>query len=127
MMIGWMLAAAVIVALLAIGIGGVMAPRSASRQYGVVLDDPRALGIIRAMAARDFVIGVLLGMVAVEATRNTVACAMVVTAFIAAVDLRIVMADRVATSRPRLDRATALHASGAVGLLITGAVLVAGY
>jgi hypothetical protein len=126
-MIGWILTALIVVALLAIGLGGVLVPRSAAIQYGLFLDDARAGGLIRAMAARDLVIGGLLGMVALTATRHTLGCAMCLTAFIAAVDLIVVTADRSATSRPRLDRATALHASGAVALLITGAVLLAGY
>jgi hypothetical protein len=126
-MIGWILAVLVIVALLAIGLGGVAAPRSASMQYGIVPDDARAVGLIRAMAVRDLVIGGLLAMLALAATRHALGWAMFLTAPIAAVDLLVVMADRRATSRSPLDRASALHAGGAVGLLITGAVLLAGY
>jgi hypothetical protein len=126
-MIGLTLAALNVVGLLAIGIGGVVAPRGASKEYGIVLDDPRAVGFIRAMAARDLVIGGLLGMMALVATRHTLGWAMWLTAFIAAIDLLVVTADRRATSRSRLARATLLHAGGTVGLLITGAVLLAGY
>jgi hypothetical protein len=126
-MIGSTLATLVIMGLLAIGVGGVIAPRRASEQYGVVLADARALGLIRAMAARDLVIGGLLGMLALAVTRPTLGWAMWLTAVIAAVDFLVVSADRRATSRTRLDRATALHGGGAVGLLVAGAVLLAGY
>jgi hypothetical protein len=126
-MIGSTLATLVIMGLLAIGVGGVIAPGRASEQYGVVLADARALGLIRAMAARDLVIGGLLGMLALAVTRPTLGWAMWLTAVIAAVDFLVVSADRRATSRTRLDRATALHGGGAVGLLVAGAVLLAGY
>ena len=125
-MIGWVLAALVVVGLLTIGLGGTVAPRSASIQYGIVLADARATGLIRAMAARDLVIGGLLAVVALGTTRATLGWAMCLTAFIAAIDLFVVTADRRATSRSRLDRATVLHAGGAVGLLVTGTVLLAG-
>ena len=126
-MIGWVLAVLVVVGLLAIGLGGLVAPRSAAVQYGIVLDDPRALGFVRAMAARDLVIGGLLAIVALTRPSDLLGWAMCLTAFIAAIDFLVVTADRAATSGRRLDRATALHAGGVVGLLAAGAVLLAGY
>jgi hypothetical protein len=126
-MIGWFLATLVIAGLIAIGLAGVLTPRRASAQYGIVLDDARALGLIRAMAVRDLVIGGLLGMMALAATRDALGWAMCLTALIAAVDLLVVTEDRSATSRSRTDRATALHGGGAVGLLVAGGVLLAGY
>src|SRR5262245_46267262 len=125
-MIGWILATLVVVGLLAIGVGGVLAPQRASAQYGIVLRDPRALGLIRAMAARDLVIGGLLAMIALAATRNTLGWAVCLTALIAAVDLLVVTADRSATAQSRIDRTTALHAIGALGLLVAGGVLLTG-
>ena len=126
-MIGWFLATLVVAGLIAIGLAGVLVPRRASVQYGIVLDDARALGLIRAMAARDLVIGGLLGMMALAGTRDALGWAMCLTALIAAVDLLVVTADRSATSRSRMDRATALHGGGAVGLLVAGGVLLTGY
>jgi hypothetical protein len=79
------------------------------------------------MAARDLVIGGLLAMIAFVGGRYTLGWAMCLTAIIAVTDLVVVAADRRAASRPILDRATALHAGGTVGLLITGAVLLAGH
>ena len=126
-MIGGLLVALVVAGLVAIGLAGMLAPKQACAQYGIMLDDARALGLIRAMAARDLVIGALLGTVALVASRDVLGWAMCLTALIAVVDLRVVMADRSATSRSRLGRATALHAGGAVGLLIVGALLLSGY
>jgi hypothetical protein len=123
-MIGWTLALLIVVSLLAIGVGGIVAPRTAATQYGIVLDDRRVLGFIRAMAARDLVIGGLLALLALEGTRETLGWAMWLSALIAVVDLLVVTADRRTTSAP-LDRACALHATGAVGLVVVGAALVA--
>ena len=72
-------------------------------------------------------IGGLLGIVALLATRQALGCAIGLTALIAVIDLLVVTADRRATSRPSFGQATMLHAGGAVGLLITAAVLLAGY
>lgn len=126
-MIGGILAALVIAGLLAIGFGGMLAPGRAWAQYGIVLDDVRALGFVRAMAVRDVVIGGLLGIMAFAATRAALGWAMWLTALIAAVDFVVVMADRSATPGSSSNRATALHAGGAVGLLVAGAVLLMGY
>jgi hypothetical protein len=125
-MIGWGLATCAIGALVGIGLVGVLAPRHAAAQYGIVLDDARALGLIRAMAARDLVVGALLGLIAFAATRDALGSAMCLTALIAVVDLVVVAADRGATSRAPMERATALHGSGAVGLLVAGGALLAG-
>lgn len=125
-MIGGVLTALIVLALVAIGVGGMVAPGSAATQYGIVLDDPRALGLIRAMAVRDLVIGVLLGVVAYAGTRQALGWAVAFTALIAAVDGIVVGASRSARPRRRLDRAVALHASGALGLLVTAAALLAG-
>ena len=125
-MIGGSLVTLAVAGLIAIGLAGMLAPRVAATQYGIILDDARALGLIRAMAARDLVIGGLLGMVALVAARNTAGWAMCLTALIAVVDLLVVLADR-ATSSSRFDRATALHAGGAVGLLVAGGLLLMGY
>lgn len=122
-MLGWLLAALTMLALIAIGAGGLIAPRSASAQYGIVLDDPRALGFVRAMAARDLVIGGLLALVALGGSRETLGWGTCLTALIAAVDLAVVTADGGAPG----GRARALHASGVVGLLVAGAALLAGY
>ena len=126
-MIGWLLVTLAVVGLVAIGLGGMLAPQRACAQYGIVLDDARALGLIRAMAARDLVIGALLGMVAFAATHAALGWAMCVTAIIAVGDLFVVMADRTATRRSRFDRSTALHAGGALGLLVAGGLLLMGY
>ena len=53
------LSAIVALSLVAIGAGAIVAPRMFAMQYGIELDDPRALGFLRAMGVRDLAIGVL--------------------------------------------------------------------
>jgi hypothetical protein len=122
-MVGWALSVAIIAALVGIGIVGVLAPEPASRQYGIVLDDPRALAFVRAMAVRDLVIGGLLALLALTGARDVLAWAMCLTVLVAVVDFAVVTADR----RGTFGRATALHAIGAVGLLVTAGMLFMAY
>ena len=56
-MLGLALAAVVIVSIVAVGCAALSAPRRAAALYGIVLDDRRTLAFIRAMGARDLVIG----------------------------------------------------------------------
>jgi uncharacterized protein DUF4267 len=129
-MIGWTLSALVVVSLVAIGLGAVVAPRAASAQFGLGVDDPRALGLVRAMGMRDVVIGGLLGLVALAQARDVLGWGMWVSVLIAVTDLAVVTADRRVTPAERQrrpDAARLLHASGAVGLILTGTALLAGY
>jgi NADH:ubiquinone oxidoreductase subunit K len=125
--IGRSLAIMVAAALAAIGVAGLAAPRRASGEYGIVLDDARALGLIRAMAVRDVALGGLLGLLALTATRDVLGWAMCLTALVAAVDLAVVTADRRAASRAVMHRASVLHGGGLIGLLVAAGVLWAGY
>ena len=126
-MVGWVLSGIVIVALVAIGVGGLIAPRNASAEYGIAVDNLAALGLVRAMAVRDLVIGGLLGLVALGHGRTSLGWGMVLSALIAVVDLAVVTAARPRTSDARIDRARALHATGAIGLVVVGATLLMGY
>lgn len=129
-MIGWSLSAVVVISLLAIGVGAFVAPGRASAQYGIVLADPRAHAFIRAMGARDFVIGGLLALMALERAWTMLAWGMYLAAVIALVDLVVVSGDR-RLAQPgasgAVESARALHAGGIVGLLITGTALLAGW
>ena len=127
-MIGWSLSVLIVVSLLSLGLGVLVAPRRSSEQYGIVLDDPRALAFLRAMGVRDAVIGGLLALMALARAREMLAWGIAVTAAIAVVDYLVVTADRRITApRAGLDAARLLHAGGAVGLLVTAAALLAGY
>jgi hypothetical protein len=111
-MIGLAVAALVGLALIAVGVGALLAPRMASQQFGIVLDDPRALAFIRAIGARDLLIGVLLLLLAVAGSRELLAWAMAASALIALVDYAVVSAAGAGS------RARALHAIGGIGILL---------
>jgi hypothetical protein len=129
-MLGWTLSAVIIVALVTIGFGVLAAPRRSAAMYGIVLEDSRALAFIRAMGARDLVIGGLLAVIASQRRPEPLGWSLCLTAFVALADYIVVTADR----RGAISRAPAhgmdarvLHAMGAVGLVLAGSLLLAGY
>jgi hypothetical protein len=129
-MIGWALVALTVSALVAIGAGALVAPRWSASQYGIVLDDPRGLALVRAMGIRDVVIGVLLGLLAATRSRELVAWALCACMLIAFLDFVVVTTDRTTTgarARTRGISPRGLHAAGGIGLGIAAAVLQAGY
>jgi hypothetical protein len=130
-MIGWVLSLLVPLVLVAVGVAALIAPRTSSSQYGIVMDDSRALALIRAMGVRDVVIGILLALLALEQSREVLAWAMFAAALVAVVDFAVVTADRRSAAVPGvtrggLDRSCWLHAAGGIGLVVTGVVLRAG-
>ena len=121
-MIGLALTGLVVLGLLGIGVGALLAPRASARQYGIVLDDARALAFIRAMGVRDLVLGVLLLLLASAERRDLLAVGVVASAAIAVVDFVVVSMAR----PPPPARSRLLHLGGAIGLLATGLVLASG-
>ena len=130
-MLGSFLSAVVIISLLAIGCGGIVAPRIGAAQYGIVLDDRRSLAFLRAMAVRDLVIGGLLGLLALRASREALGWGMGISVVVAALDFVLVVADRRTALHPApvgtRMAAPVLHAAGAAALVGTAAVLIAGW
>ncbi len=129
-MLGWFLSAAAIVSLVAVGVAALAVPRRSAAVYGIVLDDQRALAFIRAMGARDLVIGGLLAVVAFQRRVGPLGWGLCLTAVVALVDYVVVTADRRAApsgARARARDTRLLHAMGAVGLVLAGGLLLAGY
>jgi len=129
-MLGWVLAAVIIISLVTAGFGALSAPRRSAALYGIVLDDPRALALIRAMGARDLVIGGLLAVIAYQRARTALGWGLFLTAVVALADYVIVAADRRAAtpgSRAHARDTRVLHATGAVGLVVVACVVLVGY
>jgi hypothetical protein len=129
-MLGWALSAAIIVSLVAVGLGALSVPRRWAALYGIVLDDQRALAFIRAMGVRDLVIGGLLAVLAYQRERAALGWGLCLTAVVALADYVVVAADRRAAtpgSRAHAMDTRVLHATGAVGLVLVGSLLLAGY
>jgi len=129
-MLGWVLAAVIIISLVTAGFGALSAPRRSAALYGIVLDDPRALALIRAMGARDLVIGGLLAVIAYQRARTALGWGLFLTAVVALADYVIVAADRRAAtpgSRAHAMDTRVLHATSTVGLVVAACLLLAGY
>ena len=93
-MLGWVLSAVAIVSIVAVGVAALAAPRRSAAVYGIVLDDQRALAFIRAMGARDLVIGGLLAIIAFQRRVGALGWGLCLTAVVALVDYVVVTADR---------------------------------
>jgi uncharacterized protein DUF4267 len=129
-MLGSVLSTVVICSLVAVGVGALAAPRRSATLYGIALDDERALAFVRAMGARDLVIGGLLGVIAWPRPDGPLGWGLCLTAVVAVVDYVVVTADRRATitrAPARAMDARVLHAMGAAGLMLAGGLLLAGY
>jgi len=129
-MLGWALSAVIIVSLVAVGFGALWAPRRGAALYGIVLEDRRALAFIRAMGARDLVIGGLLAVIAFQRRSGLLGWGLCLTAMVALADYIVVAADRrlaISGAPARAMDTRVLHAMGAVGLVFAGGLLLAGY
>jgi hypothetical protein len=124
-MIGRWLAMLVAAALGALGTGALAAPRAAAAGYGIVIGDPRARALIRAMGIRDAALGVVLALLLLQGADAAAGWAMLALAAVALADLALVTADRRKSGRGR-DAARWLHAAGAIVLLTASVLLRAG-
>jgi hypothetical protein len=105
------LAMLIALALMAIGLGALAAPRRSSRAYGLPADDDTSLAYVRALGARDLALGLMFLSAPRERrhlARSAGACALV-----AATDLTIVGRGR----GRRASKSLLIHALGAAGLI----------
>jgi hypothetical protein len=105
-------------ALVAIGLGAMAAPRFSSGQYGMPTEHPVALALVRALGVRDLVLGIVIGaLLALGATR-ALGITLLVTALVAGVDLTLV--------RRGPLRSRVVHAAGGVALVLAGILVLLG-
>ena len=126
-MIGLVLTGLLAVALIGIGGGALAAARRSSEQYGIVLEDPRALAFLRAMGVRDLVIGVLLLLLLAAGRRELLALGVLASAAVAVLDFVVVARDRPPAGLRAPARARMLHALGALGVLAVSLVVALGW
>jgi hypothetical protein len=101
-------------AFFALGIGALFAPGISSVQYGLPATDRTALALVRAVGARDIVLGIIVLLLLASRNRRALEIALA-TSILAAVG------DAAAVSTGRDDagpRQLAVHLTGAAGLLI---------
>ncbi len=120
-MVGLVLTGLVALSLIGIGCFALLAPGASAGQYGIVVQDPRALAYLRAMGVRDLVIGVLLLLLVGAGHRELLALGMAAAAAIAVVDYVVVSRDGTT------GRALLMHGGGAAGLLLAALVIALGF
>ena len=115
-LIAWLCAAGLV------GLGSLTIPFAAllSRAYGVPVDDPAGLALVRALGLRDVALGVAIVALLLLDNRGGVAVVLAVTAGLSLLDFGLVVAHRRALI-PQL----AQHAAGFV-LSAAGAWLLSG-
>ncbi len=117
-MIGLALARFMAAALCTVGAGAILAPRTSARIYGFTTTDPAALAFVRAAGARDVALGLLIAVTSRLERREAVTAAVGAGVIVAAADVVIA-----AGGKPRARSSLGVHASGAVALGVTHALL----
>lgn len=116
---GIVLARLFALALVALGIGAIAAPKPSSRGYGLPSDDSNALAFVRGMGVRDLVLGIIVARLAREDARKNLSAAVAASTLVAAGDFALV--SRSATPEARTARI--VHGSGVAALLVLWAIL----
>ena len=111
-MIGSLLSALAALSFLGIGAGAAVAPAALSENYGVPVEDAAGCAYVRALGARDAVLGLLVATFALRGERRALTTAVGLATFVGASDLAIVAGLRGAAARTNL----AIHAAGTLGL-----------
>lgn len=110
-------------AFLALGIGALIAPGYSSTQYGLPTTDRTALALIRAIGARDLVLGIVVLLLLASRDRGAVGLVLAVSVLAAVGD-----ATAVATGRSDAGpRQLAVHIGGAAALLVAWATIRSGH
>ncbi len=117
---GKLLAAISIASLLGVGLGAALAPEALARGYGLPLEpgDESGRGFVRALGARDAIIGAIALAFALREERDAVRRILGITTALAVADFAIVASTRGIDAVPSLG----IHASGIVGLVIAATV-----
>lgn len=121
-MIGSIAAALGGCAFFAIGIGALVAPGISSEQYGLPTTDPTALALVRALGARDLVLGVIVLMLLAGRERGALELVLGASILAALADAAAVKSARRAAG----PRQLAVHVGGAAALLLAAQLVRAG-
>jgi hypothetical protein len=101
-------------AFFALGIGALVAPGIASAQYGLPVTDRTALALVRAVGARDLVLGIIVLLLLAARNRSALELVLGVSTLAA-------VGDAVAVSSGRSDAGPeqlGVHVGGAAALLL---------
>jgi Domain of unknown function (DUF4267) len=95
-------------AIATLGAGAILAPAPMTRGYGVPSDDSGALEYVRAVGARDIVLGAIIGAVLIRGDRRTLAATMLCCSLVGLADFLIVRNAQQDEAAP----AIAIHTAG---------------
>jgi len=111
--IGSFFSALVALAFVGLGAGACAAPEKLAQNYGLPSADATAHGYIRALGARDAVLGLLVLALLVAKDRGALGATVALCSLAGASDFAIVCAARGSAAKANL----AIHGAGTVGLL----------
>jgi hypothetical protein len=117
--IGSIFSALVAISFLALGAGAYAAPAKLSENYGLPSTDPAAHGFVRALGARDAVLGLIILTFLIAKDRGALGATVALSALVGASDFAIVYAARGKTAKSSL----AIHGIGTIGLLVVWALI----
>lgn len=103
----------------AIGAGAIAAPGFSSGQYGLATADATTLAYIRALGARDLVLGAIILALASGERREALPTVLAASALVGAADGTIVFLQRGTAAKQNL----AIHAAGFVALIAAAALV----
>ncbi len=121
-MIGSIFSVLVTLSFFALGVGAFVAPGKLSENYGLPTTDPAAYGYVRALGARDVVLGLIILTFLIAKSRGALGATVALCALVGASDFAIVYAARGTAAKSSL----AIHGIGTVGLLAIWGVIRAG-
>jgi len=117
--VGPVLAGCVAASFLGLGAGALFAPRALAENYGLPVDEPKGIGYVRALGARDAILGLLTVAFLVQRDHRALATTVGLSALVGASDFAVIASTR-GTEAPL---SLAIHGTGTVGLLGIWALL----
>jgi hypothetical protein len=119
---GSILSALVATSFLGLGAGSFAAPRALSENYGIPVDGEAGFAYVRALGARDAILGLIVAAFLIGRDRESLGTTLALCALVGAADFAIVATTR-GTKAPA---SLAIHGTGALGLLAVSSLVRAG-
>jgi len=120
--IGYGLSLFVALAFLGVGAAAAFAPKTLAKNYGIPTVDEAAFAYIRAVGARDAVLGLIVFALAATRDFDALALALALCALAGAADFSIVLGARGLAARTSLT----IHGAGTIGLVVAALLVRAG-
>jgi hypothetical protein len=117
--IGSLLATCVALSYLGLGAGAALAPLRLAEGYGLPVESQTGIAYVRALGARDAVLGLLVLWFAASRKRDALSATIALSALVGASDFAIVLRSRGAGAPTSL----AIHGGGTLGLLAIWRIL----